>query len=199
MYNMKSNKIEKLILDLSIRWEVNPEEVVDRLNSMNESEINKLINSMTKKFKNGGFIDCLRNGGSVSKCKCGCDKIAKAGNGLSGIPNVFETNTPQGGKYRLSGYTLNPNTRTTKEEIFSPSGKLVSERVISRGDTLGTDNGSRFNVFMDRLKRDSIDKENPKLLNFLEGTEKFDNGGKTSPVGATNTASDSPIPSPATQ
>ena len=45
---------------------------------MNESEINKLINSMTKKFKNGGFIDCLRNGGSVEKCKCGCDKIAKA-------------------------------------------------------------------------------------------------------------------------
>ena len=153
---------------------------------MNESEINKLINSMTKKFKNGGFIDCLRNGGSVSKCKCGCDKIAKAGNGLSEIPNIFETNTPQGGKYRLSGYTLNPNTRTTKEEIFSPSGKLVSERVISRGDTLGTDNSSRFNVFMDRLKRDSIAKENPKLLNLLEGTEKFDNGGKTSPVGATN-------------
>ena len=45
---------------------------------MNESEINKLINSMTKKFQNGGFIDCLRNGGSVEKCKCGCDKIAKA-------------------------------------------------------------------------------------------------------------------------
>ena len=38
---------------------------------MNESEINKLINSMTKKFKNGGFIDCLRNGGSIHQCKCG--------------------------------------------------------------------------------------------------------------------------------
>lgn len=48
---------------------------------MNESEINKLINSMTKKFENGGFIDCLRNGGSVEKCKCGCDKIAKAEDG----------------------------------------------------------------------------------------------------------------------
>lgn len=30
------------------------------------------------KFENGGFIDCLRDGGSVEKCKCGCDKIAKA-------------------------------------------------------------------------------------------------------------------------
>lgn len=44
---------------------------------MNESEINKLIKSMTKKFENGGFIDCLRAGGTVSKCKCGCDKITK--------------------------------------------------------------------------------------------------------------------------
>ena len=48
---MKENKIEKLILDLSAAWKCSPEEVVDRLNSMNESEINKLINSMTKKFK----------------------------------------------------------------------------------------------------------------------------------------------------
>lgn len=38
---------------------------------MNESEINKLIKDMVKKFSNGGFIDCLRNGGTVSKCKCG--------------------------------------------------------------------------------------------------------------------------------
>lgn len=78
---MKENKIEKLILDLSNRWDCSPQEAVDRLNSMNESEINKLINSMTKKFENGGFIDCLRNGDSVEKCKCGCDKIAKAEGG----------------------------------------------------------------------------------------------------------------------
>ncbi len=82
---MKETKIEKLILDLSTRWEVSPEEAVDRLNSMNESEINKLINSMTKKFKNGGFIDCLRNGGSISKCKCGCDKIVKGDEGIPGL------------------------------------------------------------------------------------------------------------------
>ena len=48
---MKENKIEKLILDLSNRWECTPQEAVDRLNSMDESEINKLINSMTKKFQ----------------------------------------------------------------------------------------------------------------------------------------------------
>lgn len=78
---MKENKIEKLILDLSNRWECTPKEAVDRLNSMNESEINKLINSMTKKFKNGGFIDCLRAGGTVSKCKCG-EKVAKGATGM---------------------------------------------------------------------------------------------------------------------
>jgi hypothetical protein len=40
---------------------------------MNESEINKLINSMTKKFQNGGMIDCLRAGGKTyAECKkCG--------------------------------------------------------------------------------------------------------------------------------
>ena len=73
---MKENKIEKLILDLSNRWECTPQEAVDRLNSMNESEINKLINSMTKKFAKGGLIDCLRAGGSFQKCKCG-DKVTK--------------------------------------------------------------------------------------------------------------------------
>lgn len=73
---MKENKIEKLVLDLSNRWDCSPEEAVDRLNSMNESEINKLINSMTKKFAKGGMIDCLRNGGKPKDCGCGA-KIKK--------------------------------------------------------------------------------------------------------------------------
>ena len=47
---------------------------------MNESEINKLINSMTNKFKNGGMIDCLRKGGSIKDCGCG-SKINKAAGG----------------------------------------------------------------------------------------------------------------------
>ena len=40
-------------------------------------------NSRNQKFENGGFIDCLRAGGTVSKCKCGCDKIAKAAKGTN--------------------------------------------------------------------------------------------------------------------
>lgn len=31
--------------------------------------------------KNGGFMNCLRNGGSISKCKCG-DRIAKGATGM---------------------------------------------------------------------------------------------------------------------
>lgn len=54
---------------------------------MNESEINKLINSMTKKFKNGGFIECLRNGNKIADCKCG-DKIAKAQPGSKLLNNT---------------------------------------------------------------------------------------------------------------
>ena len=63
---------------------------------MNESEINKLINSMTKKFKNGGFIDCLRSGGSISKCKCG-EKIAKAGNGKGNLGKGISPEVKPGG------------------------------------------------------------------------------------------------------
>ena len=98
---MKENKIEKLILDLSNRWDCTPQEAVDRLNSMNESEINKLINSMTNKFKNGGFINCLRAGGTIPECKCG-KKIAKGATGMEmdypptrGTLNAYTESYPQ--------------------------------------------------------------------------------------------------------
>ena len=64
---------------------------------MNESEINKLINSMTNKFKNGGFIDCLRNGGSVSKCKCGCNKIVKDQHPAETLGKKFAPEVKPGG------------------------------------------------------------------------------------------------------
>ena len=52
---------------------------------MNESEINKLINSMTKKFQNGGIIDCLRSGGKTyAECKkCGGKTPLKAQTGAT--------------------------------------------------------------------------------------------------------------------
>lgn len=49
---------------------------------MNEQEINKIVDKMTKKFKNGGFIDCLRNGGSVKDCGCGAKMVRKGAGGM---------------------------------------------------------------------------------------------------------------------
>lgn len=60
---------------------------------MNESEINKLIEDMVKKFNNGGMIDCLRKGGSVKDCGCG-SKIEKAQDGKSELGKV------KGGNWR---------------------------------------------------------------------------------------------------
>lgn len=100
---MKENKIEKLILDLSAAWECSPEEVVGRLNSMNESEINKLINSMTKKFLNGGLMDCLRAGGNLTECKkCGGKAPIKAQKG----EKVLRTDGVSGYAYRKPDGTL---------------------------------------------------------------------------------------------
>lgn len=48
------NDLEKLISNLSTYWDITPEQVVDRLNFMNESEINKVVDKMKQKFKNGG-------------------------------------------------------------------------------------------------------------------------------------------------
>ncbi len=45
---------------------------------MDESEIKNVINKMVKKYKNGGMIDCLRNGGSYGECKkCEQQKVVK--------------------------------------------------------------------------------------------------------------------------
>lgn len=84
------NNLEKLISDLSNYWDISPDEVVDRLNFMNEQEINKIVDKMTKKFKNGGplpkakfenggIMKCLKGGKTYSECmKCGGKAVRKA-------------------------------------------------------------------------------------------------------------------------
>lgn len=116
---MKENKIEKLILDLSTLWDCSPQETVDRLNSMNESEINRLINSMTKKFKNGGMIDCLRKGGSIKDCGCGSkiNKDQEGGIVKGGNWRDYHTiiNAP-GDTLRFKQYYSGPTTMQTHPE-----------------------------------------------------------------------------------
>lgn len=236
---MKENKIEKLILDLSNRWDCSPQEAVDRLNSMNESEINKLINSMTKKFDNGGylsngmpignrimiskitesvpkrnydellkmaaqkaaeqqaqqlqrdtaglksqmfktqmelmekrtnselnnklhapfkpteagsvgpkyyngprpkfanggFINCLRNGGSVEKCKCGCDKIAKAQDGDKVLPQfakIIEGGGPEN-KPRTIYYSQNRKDLSRFPNNIKDGDLISEEKLLNPG------------------------------------------------------------------
>ena len=111
------NNLEKLITNLSNYWDISPDKVVDRLNFMNEQEINKIVDKMTKKFKNGGLIDCLRNGGEFSKCmKCGGNMVRKGATGLEtdSVPKDFtiEVSSP-GDTLMTKNYNSGPVTRRT--------------------------------------------------------------------------------------
>lgn len=112
------NNLEKLITDLSNYWDISPEQVVDRLNFMNEQEINKIVDKMTKKFKNGGMIDCLRRGGSIKDCGCG-SKIKKSQRGGVTGGNWRDyhmiINAP-GDTLRFKQYYSGPTTMQTHPE-----------------------------------------------------------------------------------
>lgn len=103
---------------------------------MNESEINKLINSMTNKFKNGGMIDCLRAGNKLSECrKCGGKmSVAKAQNGteisrrdaLNMLRTTGSTNRESRQEYRTakraarqSGLSGDKMRQTARQEMIS--------------------------------------------------------------------------------
>lgn len=91
------NNLEKLISNLSNYWDISPDKVVDRLNFMNEQEINKIVDKMTKKFKNGGMIDCLRNGDSVKDCGCGAKMVKKGAVGMETEGNDKKRRVDQNG------------------------------------------------------------------------------------------------------
>ena len=91
---------------------------------MNESEINKLINSMTKKFKNGGMIDCLRKGGKTySECKkCGGNLVRKGAAGY-GTDEVV----PDLSRYKFYGrdwYTNNDGSGYSVETVATKRNDL---------------------------------------------------------------------------
>lgn len=134
---MKEAKIEKFVLNLSTRWDCSPQEAVDRLNHMNESEINKLVNSMTKKsqmgeppyknkFENGGIMKCLQGGKTYAECKkCG-GKTPVQNVGLGDIlGRIFGKGKP--------AQTREPGTRPSSAGIFQPN-------YVKRDDALWFDN-----------------------------------------------------------
>ena len=91
---------------------------------MTESNINKLINSMTKKFKNGGMIDCLRSGGKTyAECKkCGGNLVRKGATGF----NTDEVD-PDLSRYKFYGrdwYTNNDGSGYSVETVATKRGDL---------------------------------------------------------------------------
>jgi hypothetical protein len=74
-----------------------PEQIVSTINQLSESKegqqmlqglIEEFESNMTSMFKKGGKLDyllCLKKGGSIKDCGCGCKKIEK---GQQGIPNL---------------------------------------------------------------------------------------------------------------
>ena len=175
---MKESKIEKLILDLSNRWECSPQEAVDRLNSMNESEINKLIEDMVKKFNNGGFIDCLRNGGTIPACKCG-KKISpeKAFSGTKLFGTTLNSYTPEqiraikNGTYRHSYIDDQGNQHTVRpwSKVMQAPGNsfgLARQVITPQGKTLYRSQGYE------------VEKDGTVVpFGGSEGTQWYEDGG----------------------
>lgn len=129
------NSLEKLISNLSTYWDIEPEKVVDRLNNMNESELKEIVNKMTKKFVKGGMIDCLRNGGSISKCKCGCDKIAKAQDGDKVLPQfakIIEGGGPEN-KPRTIYYSQNRKDLSRFPNNIKDGDLISEEKLLNPG------------------------------------------------------------------
>lgn len=123
---------------------------------MKESEIKKVVNKMTKKFKNGGLIDCLRGGGKYAECKACGGRVEKGEDGLVGKhpyyrPNIIQSiirvfsKNPQhpryDGKGTYSGQIL-PNGIQELEvkgrygsykQYTHPNGKIVIEDTRNGG------------------------------------------------------------------
>lgn len=167
---------------------------------MDESEINKLINSMTKKFENGGFIDCLRNGGSVEKCKCGCDKIAKAEDGkkvrrtdMPGYAYTLSDGTDvltqdavgiqplPGSNYSIAGSS--PEYETQRTTLTDEGGNIVGYNYniyVNDGDHFGPINRYTTKRMLEKPSTwfRTVLQENPaKSMKEAYDANKLDEGG----------------------
>ena len=117
---------------------------------MNESEINKLINSMTKKFKKGGLIDCLREGRKLSECK----KCAPAeAVSVFGIPSLKYEEVPQNIPIQMNGLQSDleigkVRTDNNGAAIFESNFRGVPNQIISAPTNLRIDES-----VLDRVNR----------------------------------------------
>lgn len=71
-------------------------------------------------FKQGGLIDCLRAGGTISTCKCGGKAaIRKGAMGIDDLPNNYTTQDMEGSTRvtRKNQRNRNESVTTTEQRI----------------------------------------------------------------------------------
>lgn len=93
---------------------------------MNETEINKLFNKMVNKFQKGGFINCLRAGGTVSTCKCG-KKISIGAEGMKADNSMTKRDAMKSRKQALAK-NRRPELQEVVSEVNIP-GLVPSEQI----------------------------------------------------------------------
>ena len=117
------------------------EETVSWINDLSKSDSGKeMLTQLTNTYKNkndmklfekGGklnYLLCLKSGGKGPDC--GCNKqIAKAGDGIKGIPEKYGFRDVNGTTYTTSSIGTSP--LGTSETITSPDGKTIWNRMIS--------------------------------------------------------------------
>lgn len=155
---------------------------------MNESEINKLINSMTKKFKKGGLIDCLREGRKLSECK----KCAPAeAVSVFRIPSLKYEEVPQNIPIQMNGLQSDleigkVRTDNNGAAIFESNFRGVPNQIISAPTNLRIDESvldrvNRSRDFHNRMQAERhLVAPEPGLASYGSGgsVEKYKCGDK---------------------
>lgn len=171
---------------------------------MDESEIKNVVGKMTKKFQKGGFIDCLREGGSVDKCKCG--KTIKAQDGTKGLytgpvregeyrPKARISNVPEYWRDEedaefgipMSGYTLPIKSKYSSVFKYDESEHAVATKpygLLGIEHVYGDDVDKLFNSL--EQKRKNWESDPYRLQNMLnEWGKKFAFSPKKHQAGGT--------------
>lgn len=146
---------------------------------MNEQEINKIVDKMTKKFENGGLIDCLRNGNKIADCGCGKKLKAQSGNILP-VPADHDRMMRADGQVRSYPAALAPlgNYRegtTYLRTDLGPGREWVGIQYRSAGDV----NQRKFEdeSWENAHTDDRRDNPNPteSSYEYIERWKNFDN------------------------
>lgn len=169
---------------------------------MKESEIKNVVNKMTKKFKNGGLIDCLRGGGKYTECKACGGRVEKGQDGglvtdkhpyyrpnvLQSIFGAFSKN-PQYPRYDGNGtYSgqIRPNGVQELEvkgpygsymQYTHPNGKIIIEDTRNGGVRYDHPESTKDSRFRKTAPADLVEMFQNVGTRFETPVQKNNNGG----------------------